>query len=133
VESGTPHERGEAATSSAARAVIAVRGLHRFAIRDRMVDDDVAVTVRPPTPQRRLPKAISVAGFAWPEAETCVWFARRSPAFVVTARVLAAQCRAPLELFRAATSRTPGPAMQAHDDTQLTPRRKVISLLPQPR
>jgi integrase/recombinase XerD len=46
--------------SSAARAVIAVRGLHRFAVRERLVDVDVARAVRPPTPPRRLPKAISV-------------------------------------------------------------------------
>ena len=46
--------------SSAARAVIAVRGLHRFAARDRQVDNDVARAVRPPTPPRRLPKAITV-------------------------------------------------------------------------
>ncbi len=46
--------------SSAARAVIAVRGLHRFAVQDRLIDADVARGVRPPTPPRRLPKAISV-------------------------------------------------------------------------
>jgi integrase/recombinase XerD len=46
--------------SSAARAVVAVRGLHRFAARDGLVDSDVARAVRPPAPPRRLPKAISV-------------------------------------------------------------------------
>jgi integrase/recombinase XerD len=46
--------------SSAARAVIAVRGLHRFALVDGLVEVDVAREVRPPTPPRRLPKAISV-------------------------------------------------------------------------
>jgi integrase/recombinase XerD len=46
--------------SSAARAVVAVRGLHRFAARDGLVDSDVARSVRPPAPPRRLPKAISV-------------------------------------------------------------------------
>jgi integrase/recombinase XerD len=46
--------------SSAARAVVAVRGLHRFAVRDGLVAADVSRTVRPPTPPRRLPKAISV-------------------------------------------------------------------------
>src|SRR5205823_5538397 len=45
--------------SSAARALIAARGLHRFAARDRLVAEDVARSVRPPTPPRRLPKAIS--------------------------------------------------------------------------
>jgi integrase/recombinase XerD len=46
--------------SSAARAVVAVRGLHRFALRDGLVDNDAARAVRPPAPPRRLPKAISV-------------------------------------------------------------------------
>jgi integrase/recombinase XerD len=46
--------------SSAARAVIAVRGLHRFALRERMVVDDVARGVRPPAAPRRLPKAVPV-------------------------------------------------------------------------
>ncbi|MEP7020688.1 MAG: site-specific tyrosine recombinase XerD [Pseudonocardiales bacterium] len=46
--------------TSAARAVVAVRGLHRFALREGLVEVDVAREVRPPTPPRRLPKAISV-------------------------------------------------------------------------
>jgi integrase/recombinase XerD len=46
--------------SSAARAVVAVRGLHRFAVRDGLLATDVAHDVRPPAPARRLPKAISV-------------------------------------------------------------------------
>jgi integrase/recombinase XerD len=46
--------------TSAARAVVAVRGLHRFALLDGLVHDDVAAEVRPPAPARRLPKAIPV-------------------------------------------------------------------------
>ena len=46
--------------TSAARAVVAVRGLHRFALLDGLVVDDVAHEVRPPAPARRLPKAVSV-------------------------------------------------------------------------
>jgi integrase/recombinase XerD len=46
--------------TSAARAVVAVRGLHRFALLDGLVSDDVAHEVRPPTPARRLPKAVPV-------------------------------------------------------------------------
>lgn len=46
--------------SSGARAVIAVRGLHRFALREGLVAHDVAHEVRPPAPPRRLPKAITV-------------------------------------------------------------------------
>jgi integrase/recombinase XerD len=47
--------------SSAARAVIAVRGLHRFAHREGLTAQDPARLVRPPTPPRRLPKAIPVS------------------------------------------------------------------------
>ena len=47
--------------TSAARALIAVRGLHRFAVQDGLLAADVAQEVRPPAPPRRLPKAISVA------------------------------------------------------------------------
>ncbi|RMI43704.1 site-specific tyrosine recombinase XerD [Actinomadura harenae] len=49
------------AAGSAARAVVAVRGLHRFALREGLAADDPAREVRPPTPPRRLPKAISLA------------------------------------------------------------------------
>jgi integrase/recombinase XerD len=46
--------------SSAARTVVAVRGLHRFAVREGMVSADPASAVKPPTPPRRLPKALAV-------------------------------------------------------------------------
>lgn len=46
--------------TSVARAVVAVRGLHRFALLDGLVSDDVAREVKPPTPARRLPKAVPV-------------------------------------------------------------------------
>lgn len=45
-------------TSSAARTVVAVRGLHRFLAREGLTVADPAGAVRPPTPPRRLPKAI---------------------------------------------------------------------------
>lgn len=48
------------AASSAARAVVAARGLHRFAVREGLATLDPSSDVRPPTPPRRLPKAISV-------------------------------------------------------------------------
>ncbi|WP_308286839.1 site-specific tyrosine recombinase XerD [Actinomadura parmotrematis] len=48
------------AAGSAARAVVAVRGLHRFALREGLAAADPARDVKPPTPPRRLPKAISV-------------------------------------------------------------------------
>ncbi|MBO0829547.1 MAG: site-specific tyrosine recombinase XerD [Streptosporangiales bacterium] len=47
--------------SSAARAVVAVRGLHRFAVREGLAPTDPAHDVRPPTLPKRLPKAIGVA------------------------------------------------------------------------
>lgn len=47
--------------SSAARTVVAVRGLHRFLVRDGIVTSDAAADVRPPTPPRKLPKAIPLA------------------------------------------------------------------------
>lgn len=46
------------AQSSAARALVAVRGLHRFAHGEGWVQHDVAREVSPPTPARRLPKAL---------------------------------------------------------------------------
>lgn len=46
--------------TSAARAVSAVRGMHRFALRDGLVEVDAAHEVRPPTAPQKLPKAISV-------------------------------------------------------------------------
>jgi len=49
------------AASSAARAVVAVRGLHAFAAAEGLAPADPAGPVRPPTPPRRLPRAIGVA------------------------------------------------------------------------
>jgi integrase/recombinase XerD len=49
------------AVSSAARAVIAVRGLHAFAVAQGLAGTDPARDVPPPAPPRRLPKAITVA------------------------------------------------------------------------
>ncbi|MEV0330536.1 site-specific tyrosine recombinase XerD [Micromonospora echinospora] len=48
------------AVSSAARAASAVRGLHRFALREGLVGVDASRDVRPPTPPRRLPRALPV-------------------------------------------------------------------------
>lgn len=45
---------------SAARALIAVRGLHRFATAEGLTELDVAREVKPPTPSRRLPKSLSI-------------------------------------------------------------------------
>jgi len=46
--------------SSAGRTVVAVRGFHRFCLREGLVGVDPAVAVKPPPPPQRLPKALSV-------------------------------------------------------------------------
>jgi integrase/recombinase XerD len=43
---------------SAARAVVAVRGLHRFLLREGTTAVDPAAGVKPPSPAKRLPKAL---------------------------------------------------------------------------
>jgi integrase/recombinase XerD len=45
---------------SAARTLIAVRGLHKFAAAEGVTEADVARAVKPPTPGRRLPKSLTV-------------------------------------------------------------------------
>jgi integrase/recombinase XerD len=47
--------------SSAGRTVVAVRGFHRFAVRDGLVGGDPAAAVRPPAPAKRLPKALPLS------------------------------------------------------------------------
>lgn len=59
LRAGSGHHSPLSATS-AARTVVAVRGLHRFALREGLTAFDPSARVRPPTPARRLPKAISV-------------------------------------------------------------------------
>jgi integrase/recombinase XerD len=54
------NEHAALAVSSAARAVIAVRGLHAFAAAQGLADTDPAREVAPPSPPKRLPKAITV-------------------------------------------------------------------------
>ena len=46
------------AVSSVGRAVVAVRGLHGFALREGLAAQDPAREVAPPPPAKRLPKAI---------------------------------------------------------------------------
>lgn len=59
LRSGDEEHRALAA-SSAGRAVVAVRGFHRFAAREGLSERDPGKDVRPPTLAKRLPKAISV-------------------------------------------------------------------------
>ena len=48
-------------STSAARTVVAVRGFHRFAVADGLVEHDPAAGVRPPQPAKRLPKALPLS------------------------------------------------------------------------
>ncbi|MCL2544143.1 MAG: site-specific tyrosine recombinase XerD [Nocardioidaceae bacterium] len=47
--------------SSAARTVVAVRGFHRFAVADGLATTDPAAGVKPPSPAKRLPKALPLS------------------------------------------------------------------------
>ena len=64
LRTGRPTADGSAvaplAASSTARAVVAVRSLHRFALAEGIAADDPAHSVAPPKPARRLPKALSI-------------------------------------------------------------------------
>ncbi|MGL5811160.1 MAG: site-specific tyrosine recombinase XerD [Nocardioides sp.] len=48
-------------SASVARTVVAVRGFHKFAVREGMAEVDPAAGVKPPTPPKRLPKALPLA------------------------------------------------------------------------
>jgi integrase/recombinase XerD len=63
------------AASSAGRAVVAVRGLHAFALAEGLAGSDPARAVRPPVPPRRLPRAVSI-----PDVERLLQIAGDSPA-----------------------------------------------------
>ncbi len=47
--------------SSAARTVVAVRGFHKFALREGLSAHDPAAQVKPPAPPQRLPKALPLS------------------------------------------------------------------------
>lgn len=49
------------APASVARAVVAVRSLHRYAVEERVSPTSPAADVHPPGPGRRLPKALSLS------------------------------------------------------------------------
>jgi integrase/recombinase XerD len=57
---GDPDHQPLSATS-AGRTVVAVRGFHRFCVADGLATTDPAAAVRPPSPARRLPKALPLA------------------------------------------------------------------------
>ena len=45
-------------SGSAARTIVAVRGFHKFVVREGLSDSDPAGAVKPPAPPKRLPKAL---------------------------------------------------------------------------
>ncbi|WP_343991637.1 site-specific tyrosine recombinase XerD [Nocardioides dubius] len=47
--------------TSAARTVVAVRGWHKFAAREGITSHDPAAAVKPPSPAKRLPKALPLS------------------------------------------------------------------------
>ena len=80
------------ANASAARALIAVRSLHRFATAEGITAEDPARAIRPPKPPRRLPKALSLeqvqAMLAVPATDTevglrdaALWNCSTAPAY----------------------------------------------------
>ncbi|MDT5362222.1 MAG: integrase/recombinase XerD, partial [Mycobacterium sp.] len=102
--------------TSSARAVVVVRGLHRFALRDGLVAEDVAHGVRPPTAPRRLPKAIAVD-----EVE------RLLEAAGYAGTSLALRDRALLELLYATGARISEAVGLAVDDVDLPERTDLLS------
>ena len=46
--------------ASAGRTVVAVRGFHRFALRDGLAATDPSAGIKPPSPAKRLPKALAL-------------------------------------------------------------------------
>ena len=103
-------------STSAARAVVAVRGLHRFALRDGLVAVDVAREVRPPTPPRRLPKAIA------PEEVERLLDAAGYPGTPLSVRD-----RALLELLYATGARITEAVSLAVDDVELAERTVLLT------
>jgi integrase/recombinase XerD len=102
--------------TSAGRAVVAVRGLHRFALRDGLVEVDVAHEVRPPVPPRRLPKAIRID-----EVERLL----EAAGYLQTP--LAIRDRAMLELLYATGARISEAVGLAVDDVDLEERTVLLS------
>lgn len=56
---GTP-DHPPLSAASAGRTVVAVRGFHKFAVKDGLNEVDPSAGVKPPSPAKRLPKALSI-------------------------------------------------------------------------
>ena len=54
-------DHGPLSAGSAARTVVAVRGFHKFAVREGLTSVDPSAAVRPPAPAKRLPKALPLS------------------------------------------------------------------------
>jgi len=54
-------EHAPLSAASAGRTVVAVRGFHKFAVKDGLARLDPSAGVRPPSPAKRLPKALPLA------------------------------------------------------------------------
>ncbi|WP_394329305.1 site-specific integrase [Nocardiopsis sp. CNR-923] len=87
-------DRPPLGAASAGRALAAVRGLHRFAVREGWTQTDPAAEVAPPAPPMRLPKAVSLD-----RVERLLAAAGRAPGAGERATLLALRDRALLEVL----------------------------------
>lgn len=114
---GTGADGGTAlAPTSAARAIVAVRGWHRFALAEQWVADDVTRGVRPRAVPQRLPKAISVV-----QVEALL-------AATAGDEVAALRDRALLELLYGSGARISEAVGVDIDDLQLDPGAEAVLL-----
>ena len=104
--------------ASAGRTVVAVRGFHRFAVRDGLVGADPAAAVRPPVPAKRLPKALPLSDVE-----------RLLAAAGAAGTVLALRDRALLELLYASGARISEAVGLDVDDLDLVPDERTGAVL----
>ncbi|HEU5045264.1 MAG TPA: site-specific tyrosine recombinase XerD [Nocardioidaceae bacterium] len=95
---------------SAARTVVAVRGFHRFAVREGLASADPSAGVHPPAPAKRLPKALPLGDIE------AILDAAGAPG-----TVLALRDRALLELLYATGARISEAVGLDVDDVDLAP------------
>jgi len=95
---------------SAARTVVAVRGFHRFAVREGLASADPSAGVHPPAPAKRLPKALPLGDIE------AILDAAGAPG-----TVLALRDRALLELLYATGARISEAVGLDVDDVDLMP------------
>jgi integrase/recombinase XerD len=115
-------EHAALAVSSAARAVIAVRGLHAFAVTQGLAELDPAREVPPPSPPRRLPKAITLA-----EVERLLAASGPGPEEGVDPRLL--RDRALLEFLYGTGARISEATGLDIDELQLDPADPAVRLI----